>query len=227
MKKYIACLIVTALSFAPLLFTAIYPHIASTRLHVNAPIGSIGYKIEYVPQNYVVSLTAGNYYTIKYVMIPSSIEHIGIRIGDTPYMITGQEFINTDLMNKTIVYFPHRSGDHYIQVFGPGKGGYGIIVEYGQTASPNGVTIPFFNGIYLLGFILPTLIVAFVANFITLLAMRERPSSRKYKFEQPIPVYMGGPAKQAEIKNLKPCQNCGTKFGISFKYCPNCGMQRL
>ncbi|MFX1274247.1 MAG: hypothetical protein ACFFAT_04310 [Promethearchaeota archaeon] len=226
MKKYALCLILTALSFVPLIVTAIIPYTTSTRLYVDNTTFYWERKEEYLPRNHVISLSTGTVYTIKFQYIPFTKNYVEIRIGDDPYMISGYEITTTtSAINKNIIYSPYRSGDHYIQVFGLGEGVYWITVEQGQTASPTEYIFTFFNGLYLLGLILPTTISAFVANLITLLAMRERPSSRKYKFEQPVPVYMGVVKKQAEMNKIKYCETCKTKFSKPFKYCPNCREQ--
>ena len=228
MKKPKPIFILIICSLIPLLFTATIPYVISTKLHVDSRInnehGSGGGIV-----TYVVSLEEGSQYTIEVDSDAFWGMHFAIRISDTPYMINGYT-VDTGARRETMHFTALRTGDYFIQLkIHSGGGFFNIEVESGTIGTATGPNEDFFDFLYLLVLILPS--VAIVA--LGLLVMKRRSSyterirtvniyKRVKKEETDVLVNKEEKDDIAKKEDMMICEFCGNEINKFLKKCPNC-----
>ena len=229
MKKPKLIIILIICSLIPLLFTATIPYVIPTQLHVNSRINnengsSGGFTM------YVISMDEGSQYTIDIDTTAFWGMHFSIRIADTPYMINGFSVDTGSSLGETMHFTALKTGDYYIQVkISSGGGFFDIEVESGTIGSATGPNEEFFDFLYLLVLILPT--VAIVA--LGLLIMKRRSSytervrtvniyKRVKKEETDVVVNKEEKEDIAKKEDMRICEFCGVEINKFIKECPNC-----
>ena len=228
MKKPKPIFILIICSLIPLLFTATIPFVVSTKLHINSRInnehGSGGGIVMYV-----VSLEEGSQYTIDVDSDAFWGMHFAIRISDTPYIINGYT-VDTGARGETMHFTALRTGDYFIQLkIHSGGGFFDIEVESGTIGSATGPNEEFFDFLYLLVLILPT--VAIVA--LGLLIKKRRSSytervrtvniyKRVKKEETDILASKDEENSISKKDDMRICEFCGVEINKFLKKCPNC-----
>ena len=229
MKKPKPIFILIICSLIPLLFTATIPYVIPTKLHVDSRInnehGSGGGFVMYV-----ITLEEGSQYTIDVDTTTFWGMHFAIRIADTPYMINGFSVDTGSSLGETMHFTALKTGDYYIQLkIHSGGGFFDIEVESGTIGSATGPNEEFFDFLYLLVLILPS--VAIVA--LGLLIMKRRASytervrtvniyKRVKKEETDALVDKEEKADIAIKEDMTICEFCGVEINKFLKKCPNC-----
>jgi len=230
MKKPKPIIILIICSLIPLLFTAIIPYVIPTQLHVNSRINNEhgsggGFTM------YVITLEEGSQYTIDIDTTSFWGMHFAIRIADTPYMINGFSVETGASLGETMHFTALKTGDYYVQVkILSGGGFFDIELESGTVGSATGPNEEFFDILYLLVLILPS--VAIVA--LGLLVMKRRASyperirntvniyKRVKKEEKGVLVNKEEKDNLAKEEDIMICEYCGSEINKYQKKCPNC-----
>lgn len=229
MKKYKSILLIIIVSLIPLLFTTTIPYALNSRLYINSTrISEHTWGI--FPNSYVTSLQQGNQYTITVEVSSFWNMNVGIRIGDTPYMISGYIVDSSGYSDEVTNFMATRTGDYYIQVIAEGSGFFDITIELGITNPPTGASNEFFDVTYLLVLILPCVIIMSIGIFIFIL----RTKRKKRLLIVPKTTTTINPYKEEnkeekesviEIKVKNFCQFCGSEIKESLNVCPHCNSQ--
>ncbi len=220
MKKYKPILILVICSLIPLLFTTTIPYALPSELHLNS-LKETEHSGTYEIKLYVIALEAGSQYTIDVDISTFWGIDISLRIAETPYMIKGFSVDSTGYTGATMHFTASKTGDYYIQVkVNSGSGFYDIIVESGTTDPATGPTDDFFDVLYLLVLILPSIFILAVG----LIILKKRPLIRKKR--QFISVYkkVEDEKKDVSVKKeeLMICSYCGSEINKNLKICPQC-----
>ena len=114
-----------------------------------------------------------------------------------------------------------KSGEYFIQIkVNSGSGFFYILVESGTTGSATGSNIEFFNVLYLLVLVLPSVFICAVG----LLIMRKiaaRPERKPL-----INIYRRIKKEDQDLLDINAdvmiCEYCGVEINNHLKKCPNC-----
>ena len=172
-------------------------------------------------KTYIITLAEGSQYTIDVDISDFWGMDISLRIGETPYMIEGFSVDSRGYTGATMHFTASKTGDYYIQVkINSGSGFYDIIVESGTTDPASGTTDDFFDFLYLLVLVLPSIFILVVG----LIILKKRPILRKKG--QIISVYnkLEEEKKNLSVKKeeLMICSYCGSEINKNLKICPQC-----
>lgn len=229
MKKSKSILIIVICSLIPLLLTALIPYLIPTKLHMNS-IKNNDHSWAGEIKLYVVSLEEGSQYTIDVVTDAFWGMDASLRIGETPYMINGFSVDSGSSIGETMHFTPSKTGDYYIQMKTiSGSGFFDISVNSGTIGSATGANVEFFDFLYILVLILPS--VAIVA--LGLLVMKRRASyterirtvniyKRVKKEESDVLVNKEDKDDIAKKGDMRICEFCGVEINKFLKKCPNC-----
>ena len=229
MKKSKSILIIVICSLIPLLFTASIPYVIPTKLHMNS-IKNNDHSWTGEIKLYVITLEEGSQYTIDVDTSTFWGMDISLRIGETPYMINGFSVDSGSSTGETMHFTPSKTGDYYIQMKTiSGSGFFDISVNSGTIGSATGANEEFFDFLYILVLILPS--VAIVA--LGLLVMKRRASyterirtvniyKRVKKEESDVLVNKEEKDDIAKKGDMRICEFCGVEINKFLKKCPNC-----
>ena len=229
MKKPKPIFILIICSLIPILFTAIIPYAIPTRLHMNSTMHN-DHSWTGEIKLYVITLEEGSQYSI--IVNTDSFWGIdaSLRIGETPYMINGFSVDSGSSSGENMHFTAIKSGEYYIQMrANSGSGFFDITVESGTIGSATGPNEEFFDFLYLLVLVLPS--VAIVA--LGLLVMKRRSS---YTERKPIHIVYNRAKKEgtdalvnkeekddiAKKDDMMICEFCGNEINKFLKKCPNC-----
>ena len=232
MKKPKPIFILVFCSLIPLLFTATIPYAIPTKLHMNSRInnehGSTGGF-----NMYVITLEEGSQYTIDVDTDSFWGMHIAIRIAETPYMINGFSVDTGSSSGETMHFTALKTGDYYIQLkIHSGRGFFHIEVESGTIGSATGPNVEFFDFLYLLVLILPSVSIVVLG----LLIMKRRASyperihtrnttniyKKSKKEEKAVLVNKEENDILAKKEDVMICEYCGSEINKYLKKCPSC-----
>ncbi|MBN1215634.1 MAG: hypothetical protein JXA99_09385 [Candidatus Lokiarchaeota archaeon] len=228
MKKRYSLILIIIGSLSPLLFSTWIPYILPERVQLDE-IQTYQDSSGLIPKQYIVHMTQGNAYTIS--ADPSGYYYsfdVGIKIGDSPYMITGYTVDEAGEDDIEIMNFiATRTGDYYIQIFTTGFGFFDFIVESGLSASATGPNVEFFDSIYLLVLILPSVIIFVIAVIIYVVIKRQPKISYQITPISPSLNPYRTSSNKESISNLgkkkiKFCEFCGSMLDESSNICPQC-----
>jgi len=232
MKKPKPIFILIICSLIPLLFTAIIPYAIPARLHMNSTkhndhswTGEI--------KLYVVTLEEGSQYSIIVNTDSFWGMDVSLRIGETPYMINGFSVDSGSSTGENMHFTAYKSGEYYIQMrANSGSGFFDITVESGTIGSATGPNEEFFDFLYLLVLILPTVTIVALG-----LLIKKRRSSytesvgttrtvniyrRVKKEETDVLVSKDEENGIAKKDDMRICDFCGVEINKFLKECPNC-----
>ncbi|MHA1509161.1 MAG: hypothetical protein ACTSO6_10710 [Promethearchaeota archaeon] len=220
MKKPKPIFILVFCSLIPLMFTATIPYVIPTKLHMNSSINNeTGTSGSFVM--YAITLEEGSQYTIDVDTSSFWGMHVSIRIAEAPYMISGVSVESGSSSGETMHFTALKTGDYYIQVkINSGGGFFDISVESGTIGSATGVNIEFFDILYLMVLILPSISIIALG----LLILRRRASVPERK--PTINIYKRVKREETDVlvnkENVLICEYCGTEINKYRKKCPNC-----
>ena len=220
MRKRTALLMLGICSLLPLLFTTTIPYVLPTRLNLDSiKMSQHSWTNEF--KSYVIGLEEGSQYTIFVDISVFWGMDISLRIGEAPYMINGFSVESGSNTGERMHFTASKTGDYYIQVkVNSGSGYFDIIVESGLTGSATGSNTEFFNGLLVLIFILPSVIILAVGILLI------RIISSKTKKAPTLNKYMVGYEEKKDgigtKEEMTVCEYCGTEIKNHLKKCPNC-----
>lgn len=220
MKKINPIIIIVIVSLLPLLFTATIPYALPAKLHLDAR-KSTEHSLSYGVKLYAITLREGSQYTIDVDIDDFWGMDISLRIGETPYMISGFSVDSRGFTGATMHFTASKTGDYYIQVkVNSGSGFYDIIVESGITDPATEQTGKFFDVSYLLVLILPTIFILIVG----LIILKKQPLVRKKRHF--VSVYKKVEMEKKDVSTKKEelmiCSYCGSEIQKNLKICPQC-----
>jgi hypothetical protein len=227
MKKPKPIFILVICSLIPLLFTATIPYAIPARLHMNSTkhndhswTGEI--------KLYIITLEEGSQYSIVVNTDSFWGMDVSLRIGETPYMINGFSVDSGSSSGENMHFTALKSGEYYIQMrANSGSGFFDITVESGTIGSATGSNEEFFDFLYLLVLILPSVLIVALG----LLVLRRRAS---YPERKPTTINIYKRVKKeekavlvnedilAKKEDVMICEYCGSEINKYLKKCPNC-----
>jgi len=157
MKKAIKILVLIVISLLPIPFSLTIPYVRSSRLQLDTNKG-LESNWQSIPNIYVISLEQGQTYTISVqAYLPDTNAEILLKIGDTPYSISGYQFDSLSSPNVLLHFTASRTGEYYIQV--SCSRSFNIRIDLGRLYTQLRGMTEFFDISYLLVVILPTFII--------------------------------------------------------------------
>jgi hypothetical protein len=150
---------------------------------------------------------------------------VSIRIGETPYMLSGSSLDSGSTQGETMHFTASKSGDYYIQIkVKSGSGFYYFSVHSGITDPATGSNETFLDVSYLLVLLLPTLFILALGLAVSILIKKRRAASPERK--PFINIYKRGYKRDQDTSATKVdvmiCEHCGVEINKGLKKCPNC-----
>ncbi len=183
MKTYKSILLIIIISLIPFLLTGLFPLTIYNQMKVDET--SYGTTSSFIiPANYwKIYLKKGEDYTIQ-VWDPDITDYV-VRIGNSPYMITGKKIDGdgSGVYKEIMVFQPSRTGDHYIQVINKDNtyGSFEITIRLGVVGTHIGQPEDFFGVGCLLVLISPSLIFFLIGISVFLMKRKRKKKESSYQ----------------------------------------------